>query len=342
VRTRAILAGIFAGLALTWRVDLAPGLMLAIGAHSILARWRWRDVLWLLLAAGIALIPLLIHAIIVTPRIFLDSVFYTPVIRTHHARNLPLDFSHAYVGQVYALTVIAILSALAVGWSKRHVEGGEGVVLFTAGLFALGILPQALQRADIAHLSDAACVAVPLFALTVSFLSRRRLTPLFLVGAVCLALPQTLQIIYILHTNVYGTYWVTNGEREIGASFPVEQQVIDFIRNHARPNESLFVGTSDLRFTNANDVDIYHLFPSLRPATYFIEFNPLSANRPDSRLASDLAKADWVILDSVWTREHEPNGSMIPGPNGPNEVLQKKFKLVFEARPFDVLRRVVD
>jgi hypothetical protein len=342
VRTRAILAGVFAGLTLTWRLDLAPALILSIGGYCFLAKWRVRDFLWLILAGSVALIPLLIHAIIVTPSVFLDNVFYTPVIRSHNGRGLPLNFSNAYVGQLYALVVVSILAALSVGWRMRKAEEGRGLALFAFALFVLGVFPEAVQRADIWHLSNAAALALPLLVLTGSFLSSSSLMPVYVLGAVVMALPQMVKIISTIHSKDYGTNWVTNGSRVIGATFPDEQLVIDYIRNNARPNQALFVGAKDLRFTNVNDVDIYHLFPSLRPASYFLELNPLSANRPGSRLADDIAKADWVILDSMWNHSHEPNGSAIPGPDAPNQVIAKKFKLVLSADPFELYQRIAD
>jgi hypothetical protein len=341
-RTRGIWAGLFAGFSMTWRADIAPALILAIGAWCILAKWRRRDILWLLLACGIALIPLMIHAVVVTPSLFFDNVFYTPVIRTHNGRSLPLNFSNAYVGQLYALIMISIMSALAVGWNVRRAGEYQGIALFAAGLFTLGVLPQALQRADLSHVSYVAALALPLLVFTGSFLSRSRWMPPLLLFGVIVAVPQVIKNISVVHAKDFGTYWVGNGGRIIGASFPQEQAIIDCLQANAKPNEFLFVGTKDMRFTFANDVDLYHLFPSLRPATYYLEFNPLSANRPDSRLAADLAKADWAVLDGIWTRPNEPNGSGVPGPNAPNEVIAKKFKLVYSAEPFELYKRVAD
>ncbi len=264
-RTRGILAGIFAGLSVTWRADIAPALILSIGAYCILEKWRWRDFRWLVLAGGITLIPLMIHATIVTPSVFFDNVFYTPIIRTHHGRGLPLNYSNAYSGELYALIVIGFMTALIVGWAGRSAVAGEWTALLVAGLFTLGVFPQALQRADVYHLSYVAAFSVPLLVLTGSFISRNRMMPLLLLGAVLLAMPQAVGTVFSAHSTKYGTFWVFNGDRMIGTSFPAEQVLVDYLKANAKPNESLFVGTKDMRFTFSNDVRALSSFPVVAP-----------------------------------------------------------------------------
>jgi len=341
-RTRGIWAGTLAGLAVTWRADIAPALILGIGSYCIVAKWRRRDVYWLILAGSITLIPLMIHALIVKPSVFYDNLFYLPVIRSHNVRKLPLNYSNAYAGQLYALIVTSVVSALAVGWKVRGDAEHQGTALFAAGLFMVGVLPQGWQRADAMHLSFVAVLSLPMLVWTVSFLSRNRFMPLFVLCASAMALPQAAEYIYTSHSGNLSSYWVTNGDRMIASSSLPEQRIVDVLKANAKPNQSLFVGTKDLRFTFANDVAIYHLFPLLRPATYYIEFNPSWANRPNSGLAGDLAKADWAVLDSSWDHDIEPNGSNIPGSNAPNEVIQKRFKLVYSAEPFELYRRIAD
>ncbi len=341
-RTRSILAGIFVGLALTWRTDIAPPLILGLGGYHILTKWRIRDLLWLFLAAGVTLIPLMIHVLVVTPAVFLNNVFYKPVVGLHGARGLPLDFSNAYVGQLYALIVIGTVSTLALGWIMRRSLGLEGKALLATGLFAVGIFPEAMQRADLMHLSFIGILTVPLLVFTGSFLTRYRMMPLLVAGTVLMTIPQEVQYLADIHKANYGTTWISNGDRTIGTYWPRAQRLVDFLQANAGRNDSLLVGTKDMRFTAANDVAMYHLFPNMRPATYYIEFNPLSANAPNSKLAGDVAKADWLILDRRWDAIAEPNGSNIAGSNAPNEIVEKKFRLVFTADPFGLYRRIAD
>jgi hypothetical protein len=117
------------------------------------------------------------------------------------------------------------------------------------------------------------------------------------------------------------------------------QQVASFIEANSRPGERLFIGTGDLRRAFSNDAFFYHLLPWLTPASYFLEMNPLSANRPNSRLASDVASADWLILNRAWDNPQEPNLSQWMGSDAPNEVVRAQFALQAEFGPFNIHRR---
>ena len=93
-------------------------------------------------------------------------------------------------------------------------------------------------------------------------------------------------------------------------------------QDRAAPGERLFVGPMDLRRTPYSDASFYFLFPDLVPATYFIEMDPGIAHAEGSRLADDVASADWLILSNVWTDWTEPNDSDRLGPDAPNQVVR--------------------
>ena len=61
--------------------------------------------------------------------------------------------------------------------------------------------------------------------------------------------------------------------------------------------------------------------------------DPGVANADDSGLADELREADVVILSTMYDNWDEPNTSMEPGSDEPNEVLDEEFCLV------DTLRR---
>jgi hypothetical protein len=67
--------------------------------------------------------------------------------------------------------------------------------------------------------------------------------------------------------------------------------------------------------------------------------NPLSANRPGSRLRADLLTADWLILDHRLDDWNEPNDSMRFGPEAPNLAVQSSFELCAKHGPYDLYRR---
>ena len=130
-------------------------------------------------------------------------------------------------------------------------------------------------------------------------------------------------------------------DRRFLPNIPPEQlqKVLQFLDANSKPGERLFVGPGDLRRAFANDVFVYHLLPWLTPATYFLEMNPFSANRPNSRLASDIASADWVVLNSAWDHPREHNLSSQNGPDEPNAVVRDHFELRGQIGPFRVYYR---
>ena len=74
-----------------------------------------------------------------------------------------------------------------------------------------------------------------------------------------------------------------------------------------------------------SDAAFYYLFPELDPATYYIEMDPGLADREGSRLADDVASADWLILTNFWTGWYEPNASSEFGSDAPNQVVADHF-----------------
>jgi hypothetical protein len=107
----------------------------------------------------------------------------------------------------------------------------------------------------------------------------------------------------------------------------------------ARTGDSLFVGPQDLRRTNYGPTYMYFLLPQLRPASYYMEMNPLTANREGSGLAGELRRADWLILTSAWDDWNEPNESSKLGSSEPNDVVRSKFCLRSESGEYRLYER---
>ena len=99
------------------------------------------------------------------------------------------------------------------------------------------------------------------------------------------------------------------------------------------------MGRGDLRRANNVDTFLYHIMPRLRPATYFLEMNPFSANRPNSRLATDVANADWLVLNRTWDSWREQNESGTAGSDEPNAIVRERFNLQGEYGSFLLFRR---
>jgi hypothetical protein len=67
--------------------------------------------------------------------------------------------------------------------------------------------------------------------------------------------------------------------------------------------------------------------------------NPLSANRPGSRLAADVLSADWLVLNRKWDLVAEPNKSSEDGSDEAAKVVPAHFHFVAQFGTFAVLRR---
>ena len=125
---------------------------------------------------------------------------------------------------------------------------------------------------------------------------------------------------------------VTNDGRLCYVDGPISQRNLTMLLAKidavSRPGARVFVGPYDMRRDNYNETFLYFLLPKLIPASYYMELNPLTANRADSGLARDVASADYLILDSRLDADTENNASQRYGSDAPNQVVRQKFKLI--------------
>lgn len=367
---RLVLAGAAAAGALLFRPDLVVALALA-GAGLWPALTGRGDRLRLLgaLAAGSSLY--LVHAAVAGPANVLRGLVIEPVFDLRSGRRLPLPPSWTYFDgflqragdtvappwplpappspaqlSLWIVLVLATVVLLVTGGVAARRRRGDRRLLVVA-LFAVGLLPQALQRADSAHLAWVSAVPLGLLPAAVLELwptasgagraARRR--------AAAVAVPVLLTLVLVPHFTwrSYGDYVAQSagvhrdadliehrGRRfYYGRRDAVEAvgRLLDDVERISRPGEALFVGTGDLRKTPYSEAFLYYLLPQLEPATRYIEMDPWVANRPDSGLAEDLAGADIVILSSIRDDWVEPNASRRLGDDGPNRVLARDFCL---------------
>jgi hypothetical protein len=242
------------------------------------------------------------------------------------------------------LVATAALVAAGVAAARR----GDRRLLVMA-VFCVGLLPQAIQRADSTHLAWVSCV--PLGFLPAAVIEgqrawrpswpRRRAAVL----AVAVPVVATLALAPTFVWGVYGDYvgrsfgvdpieagTMRRGDRvfhygRLGAVDAVNAMLPDLDRI-TEPGDSLFVGPVDLRKTNYSEAYLYYLMPELEPATRYIEMDPGIANADDSGMADELRRADVVVLSSIYANWDEPNDSRKFGPNEPNEVIEEEFCLI--------------
>jgi hypothetical protein len=366
-----LVAGVLAGLALSFRPDLVVAVGLVLGWLLWQHRPARRPVL---LGALLGLLPVWVHLVMAGPVDAVDGMLLDPVFRLRDGRELPrppswdrLDgglqavaeeippwwkLPHLTASQtlfvwffvMLALTVAMVVFAI---WQRRRPAGRtrRSAVLLAVSLVSLGILPQALQRPDSAHLLWVTCIAFPFSIVTIVEVVRRwrpgvswrTAVTVGAAGALTLTFAVTALFTfryYLLHTRI--------GLNQVPQPFRVEhdgryfylgdfeayvavQAAVDELAARAQPGDRLLVGPNDLRRTWYSDVFIYWLLPELDPATYFIEMDPGLANAEGSRLADDVASADWVVLTGLWDGWMEPNSSMEFGSDAPNQVLRDHF-----------------
>lgn len=366
-----VVAGALAGVGLLFRPDVIVAVALSAAALLWgLGRPRW--VRWAMGAAPV-LSLYVVHLLWAGPMNAIEGMFLEPVFDLRGGRSLPRPPSwdtfdgalqkvallrpqpwplpalrspaQAFVWFFLLPAATAFVVAVGVWRVRAEPRAWRPRVLLTVGLLGVGLLPQAMQRADTTHLAWVSCVTFSFLPAAVAeVLGRvgpvrvRRQAPL-----VTCALLALLPLVVIPHFTartyldlvkqsangeVFG-YPVTYEGRTfyLGAAdiAPVAQRMLEEIGPQMQPGERLFVGTADLRKTPYSDAYLYYLLPELTPGTRYIEMDPGMANAPDSGLAEEVASSDWLILSHVWDAWDEPNDSRVLGPDEPNEVVRSQF-----------------
>jgi hypothetical protein len=259
------------------------------------------------------------------------------------------------------LWLIAGASALILFCSARFAwrKRANYAALLAFGCLGVLALPQAFQRSDDFHVAMAAPLTIgllPVLAAAVArFAAKERfsswaagLTTIGCLGVLCLICPRTTEVAQLALRDEFPLSPVPEyAARNSARHFPLDSagdaeaatRICQAIAQRSRPGQRLFVGPRDLRRTNYNDVYFYYLLPQLEPASYFIEMNPLSANRANSRMAADIQTADWIILDSELNALQEPNASAKNGPDAPGMAVRDHFVQVAQLNQFSVFMR---
>jgi hypothetical protein len=315
-------------------------------------RRRWA----LGLALGLSLY--VIDAAVVGPAKIERTV--SNLIRSEPARRLPLDLLSSDDGHFLLATFVAVAACLATGaWVTRRRPAGAGRVWLGVGLFSLGLLPTAVSRADYVHIVIPALAALPLLpacisAITSTFRPRLAITATLgsaaaVLGVLALTAPTTLReparlrISRLLgHVHYRLGYPVKVNNRSFlmrdQATATAAQRIVDAAeRDRVAGARTLFVGPRDLRRTFENDTYIYYLLDDLRPASYYVELDPLMATGSD--LASALRRTDVLILNHAYDLFTEHNAAQRYGSNAPNLVVSRQFCEQLHEGTYELLRR---
>jgi hypothetical protein len=366
-RDRGLLvAGLLAGVALLFRPDLVICLGLALGVLFLRAldgAGRRK----LALGTAVGLSPYLVHLALAGPGNAIRGMVLEPVFELRAGRRLPFPPPHdtytSFLNRAFAFrrfpwplpvpeqpmqiflffwTLVAVTAALVViaVWARR--QGSEhGWRLMALALFAAGLLPQAAQRADTAHLSWVSCVAFGLLPAFVAEVARLRGTRVVVTRIAVLA-PLALMLLFPHFTyRWYADYAAQSfdydrhffsvdhrgrsfyyGRHDVGVA--AEEMFAD-VERLTEPGDRLIVGPGDLAVTPYSESYLYFMLPELVPGTHYIEMDPGVANADDSGLADELRAADVVILSTMYDNWFEPNTSMEPGSDEPNQVLDELY-----------------
>jgi hypothetical protein len=363
-----VLAGLLCGASLLYRPDLVICLGLALGVLFVWALdGAGRRKLALGTAIGVS--PYLVQLALAGPGDSIRGMVLEPVFKLRPGRRLPFpppahDYT-SFLNRAFAfrqfpwpfpafrqpmqiavwfwvlVAVSALLVAIAV-WAKRA-GSPQGWRLVAMALLAVGLLPQAVQRADTAHLSWVSCV--PFGLLPAYLCEAARLRGVRRLPARALMVTPLLLLFLFPHFTYrwYADYTTQSfGHRRYSASVDhgsrsfyygredvaqAAEAMFKDIDAQTKPGDKLIVGPGTFLRTPYSEAYLYYMLPKLVPGTRFIEMDPGVANADDSGLADEVSKADVVIMSSMYDNWVEPNTSEDPGSPGPDRVLHRDFCL---------------
>jgi hypothetical protein len=341
-RARCFGGGFLAGIAVLCRCDFAIALTAAL--LPLFVAMRWTNKKSLLAGTATGLLPLLYFVVVVGLMQLAESLFLLPVIHIGPRGHLPISTAPPETILVFCFYLAASATNLVVAFLELRGRNPErGRLLLSAALLGLALVHYPLSRFDSGHVFNAAVVSfifLPLslwvLASTVAEQLPRWAKVVAMPVVVLVAIP-----LLKLRPREEGVFIEQNGR-----SFPIAKnqlpqtvnQIVSELHRSSVAGQFLLVGPADLRRTRYCDTWIYHLFPQLRPASYFLQMEAGGANAPGSRLANDVERADWLILNRAWDILYEPNRSAEFGPDEPNQLVRSEFDLWKESGPYLLLR----
>ncbi len=347
---RIFLGGLLGGAALLYRVDLGPAVIVStLPLFQLICRSQRFRYLAGFVAASI---PLLLLACVAGPQQMLNNLFLYPVFYCSAGRHLPIfSVDPDVIGLFFAhLIASAINLAASIVGIRARPHDVHGRLLLALALLGAALTPQAMQRLDVMHLTCAAFISLGMLPLSLLVLASRDCAASPNLKSVLLAsfgILATIEFLapeltaYFKHEFKAAIFSQKDEQLFVqhkGRVFPFYKRtttvnagrLLDRIEKLSASGESLFIGPADLRRTNCTDTYLYYMLPQLRPATYFLEMNPFSANRPGSRLAEDVKDADWLVLNRDFDFWNEPNRSREFQSDVPNQMVKEHFEVVAE------------
>lgn len=343
--------GVLAGLAVLFRIDLAP-VALAVLAAGVAAQRKRDGVLPCLAGLALGLAPMLAHVAIAGVSASYEGMIEYPFLELPAGRRLPFPPDETRIRMLLtlsAITMTVLLARAGVDLARRRFTSTSQAAL-TGGVLAAGLAPQALQRIDIGHALWLSTIAVAFLPAAVGIAVDavrpipRRARHMGMVAGVAIATGLTAIFLHgIADDRLRPSQDVVHAGRRVPMETYARAQdlgaLLDRTDSTTEKGDRLVVVPAESRRTNYNDTFIYFLLPKLEPATYYLEMNPWSANGPGSRLAEDIASADVVIASRRHDIFNEDNRSDKLGSDAPQRVLSAQFCLVARHGSWDLLLR---
>jgi len=263
-------------------------------------------------------------------------------------------------GREYPLTLdgpapIAVMAALLLCLTAPVAAGGLALLArgaprqFTAmvllGALSLATLPQMLRRFDGWHILYTAPPAVAVFGAFAERLAgkgdlRTAVRGLLVAALICFLgwpiIPPASQWVR--------TEWPSFEHRYSGMpayQYEWRREVLAFIAEYSQPGEPIFVGNSQHRRANFNDLTLYYL--AERPgATRYLQFDPGQVTREEIQremIAQLEASRPRVAVLLEGGYNPEPNRSSIEGASLLDEYIQSHYGQVATAGVYRMLLR---
>jgi hypothetical protein len=368
----ALFGGLLAGVAMLFRIDL--GLALVLGGAAALWALPRPIVNRAIIGTAIGLAPYVVHLAMAGAGTVWRGMIVDPMIHLRAARHLPVPPSPNHlvgVARVIAavdrswplprltpaqqLFVWFLLLGLATvalcgfgAWCVRRDPAAlRPRVLFAGALFGLGTFPQAVQRADSAHLAWVSGVVIVLVpAALAELIARARpswrgarigfgaaaavivavslLFPSYTTRRYISAIQDSIHLPRSINVTNEGRSWYVGADASFANSIKALLAAVDA---DVKPGSRVIVGNTDMRRVPYNDTFLYYLLPRYVPGTASMEFEPGLTNRPGTTLTGEMKRADAFIASDRWLTWNEPNAAMKPGDPGPAEVLHRDFCL---------------
>ena len=350
-RALAALAGVAGGLAIAFRPDIAPAVLLAGVALCARSPARVR------VAAGGGFLVGALATVTWLGVVGPDDLsrLVGDLIDSREGRRLPLPGPLSADGAPLLAGALASVAMIGVGIARwrRDDAPDRPARMLAFGLFSLALLPTALQRADNAHVLPFACVALAgVGPLVVEGLEWRRAGGHVAPAALALvALVASLALVRATGPAIRDQILDGGGSgfevEASGRSFPIAEEaaagdleaILAQLGARAEAGQSVFVGPSDLSRAEYADTFLYFMLPELEPASFYTELNPGTADAPDSGLAEDLEGSDWLILTDRYRDFDAATTSVGPGSPEPNRVVDEDFRTVATAGSYELFQR---